>query len=103
MQVDRHQRRAGNAAPWLQVLWADTTRGLLQGGARAEPGTGGALRHEPPGADPAATLLAAFGAVARCYPKSERHPCRHPGAEEPTHWTDSGRGAPAIHAGPRSA
>ena len=46
-------------------------------GARAEPGTGGALRREPPGADPATAFLAAFGAVARCYPEPERHPRRY--------------------------
>src|SRR5262249_56270216 len=67
-----------------------------------EPGARGTLRREPPGADQATALLVGLGAIARCYPQPERHPCRHPGAEEPTHWADGGRCAPAIHAGPRS-
>src|SRR5262245_43622566 len=101
--MDGRQRRASNSAPWLQVLRADTACGLFQGGARAEPGAGGALRRKPPGADSATALLAAFGAVARCHPQPERHPRRHVGAEEPAHWADGGGGVSAVYTGPRSA
>jgi hypothetical protein len=60
------------------------------------------VRREPPGADPATALLVALRAIARCYPQPERHPRRHPGAEELAHRPDGGRGTPAVHAGPRS-
>jgi hypothetical protein len=59
VQVDGPERRAGDAAPRLQVLRANAPRRLLQGRARAQPRAGSALRREPPRPDPAASLLAA--------------------------------------------
>ena len=91
VQVDGRERRARDAAPRLQVLRADAPCGVLQGGARAEPGAGSALRRESPGADPPASLLAALREVPRCHAEPERHPRRHGGAEEPAHGPDGSR------------
>ena len=91
VQVDGREWLARDAAPRLQVLRADAARGVLQGRARAEPGTGGPLRREPARAHPAASFLAALREVPRRHAEPERHPGRHGGAEEPAHGPDASR------------
>jgi hypothetical protein len=61
---------------------------LLQGGPRAEPGAGGALRGQPAGAHPAAALQPALGEVAGCDAEPQRHPGGDAGAQEPAHRPD---------------
>ena len=98
VQMDGRERLARDAAPRFQVLRPHAARRVLQGGPRAEPGTGGALRGEPPRAYPAAPLLAPVGEVARRDAEPQRHPRRHGGTEEPADGPDGGGRASAVPA-----
>ena len=103
VQVDGPQRRAGDAAPRLQVLRPVAAHRLLQGGPCAEPGARCALRREPRRAHPPASLLAALGAVPRPHPEPERSPGLDPGIEEPADRAGRRGCARAVPAGPRPA
>ena len=97
LQVDGRRGSVGDAAPRLQVPWADAAHRLLQGRARAQPGVGRALRGEPFRTHSTAPLLASLRAVAQRHPESERNP-------DPSRssWNPRSRMEPGACSHPRS-
>jgi hypothetical protein len=83
---------------WMdsEVLRPHAARRILQGGARTESGTRGAVCRQSPGDHAATPLLAAFGEVAGHRPEPQRYPRGDGGTQEPAFGPDSGGCLPAV-------